>query len=742
MHVWQTDGKIDLETARMSVPNYDDLRAQSQAFDDFGGYYYGTFVLGGDTQSQTVSASWLTPNLLDVLGVRPAMGRGFQPEDATAGEVVLLSHDYWQRAMAGRSDVLDQTLLLDDRPYRVVGVMPPDFVFPFNRMDMWVPLDLEPYREQRGQNGPLLVVGRMAQGETPESAQTELSTLMTRLESEHPTTNDQVGANIQGLRSQLLFTWDTFVVVFPALLLAVGFVILIVCANLGSLILARAQERAHEMAFRLTLGADRRRLVRQLLTENTLLAGAGGALGLVLAGSMTRGIEQAMPGELYRVGGIGIDLRALGFALAVALGSVLVFGLAPALQSTSVNLSAAVKEGSWGSSAGVSRRRLRNLFVVVQVALAVLLVTGAGLMVKTFMTLQQVDLGFEQEQLLTFEVTLPASKYPGDPEETAYFEQVVEKAAAVPGVSSAASIYPLPLNHESLGATFEVEGREPVAGEQLFANTFWVSPEWLDVARTPVLSGRGIERGDGPDAPPVVLVNREMAERIWPGESPIGQRLLVRDVSREVVGVVENSVYYDLDEATPMVVYYPQSQYSTRRRFVMVRTAGDPMATWPSVEAAVRPVDPSQPLETVRSMRDVVAVWLGPWMMGIGGLSALGVGALALAAIGLYGMIRYSVGQRMREFGIRHALGAASRDIVQQVLLQGLRLVAVGLAIGLAAALGLTRFLQSLLFGVEALDPVTFLVTPALIVAVAVLACWGPARRAVRADPIVALRQD
>ncbi len=746
VHVWQTDGKIGFDTLRMSVPNYEDLRRSSERFDDLGGYFYGGQVLrtDGTEATTTLDVTWMTPNLLEVLGVAPELGRGFSEEEGEVGgaRVALLSHGFWRRHFGQAPDAVGKSLVLDGELYTVIGVLPERFVFPFNRMDVYLPLAISPYREDRGVNGPLLVVGRLAAGADAQTAQTELDTLMENLEQEYPESNEQKGANIVGLRSQLLFTYDMFAVVFPALLVAILFVILIVCANLGNLMLARGAERSHEMAFRLTLGASRRQLLGQLLTESGLLALVGAALGVVLAAGLARGFNQNFPGELYRVGDIEVDAAAFVFALLIAVLCTLVFGLAPALQSTRLDLAGAMKEGARGATGSLRRRRMSNALVVAQVTLAVLLVSGSVLMAKTFLSLRAVDLGFQTDRLLTLEVTLPDSKYATDPQERQYFDDAMDRVRAVPGVESVSTIYPLPLNHESMGAAFEVEGREVAPDDQLFANTVWITPEWFETASIPILEGRGFDQRDNAEAPPVVMVNRLFADRMWPNESAIGKRIQIREAWREVVGVAANTLYYELDEETPMMVFYPQSQVSTRRRFVMVRTSGEPLAARAGVEAAVAAVDSAQPIENVRSMDQVIDTWLAAWMIGIGGLGALGVGALLLAAMGLYGVIRYSVSQRVHEFGIRNALGARRGDIVRMVLSQGLSLVAVGLVIGLVLSFVLTRFLQSLLFGVDALDPVAFLATPAILLAVAALACWLPARRAVRIDPIEALRQD
>ncbi len=740
VHIWQTDGKIDYDAARMSVPNYEDLRRSSRTFSDMGGYFYGSFVRTGGAEAETLDATWLTPNLLDLLGVPPMIGRAFDEDDSENDAVVLLSHGFWRRSFGGRGDIVGEQLLLDNKPYTVVGVMPESFVFPFNRMDLWTPLSLEPYRDQRDRNGPLLVVGRLADGESPSTGQAELDSLMKDLEREHAATNDRVGANVVDLRSQLLFTWDIFSVVFPVLLLAVAFVVLIVCANLANLLLARGQDREREIAFRLTLGAPRKRLVRQLLTENALLAVVGGALGVVVATWACQVLDRALPGELYRVGQVDVDLATLGFTLLVSLSCVAVFGLVPAFSTTAVQLAEAVRSGGSGNSDAQRSRRLRNTFVVAQVSLAVLLVVGAGLMVKTLQTLRSVDLGFEPARLLTFEVKLPKSSYPDDAQERQYFEAATERIRNVPSVEAVASIYPLPLNHERPGTGFSVPGQP--ADEQLFASSMWISGDWFEVAGTALLSGRSFNQFDGPDSPPVVIVNHDMETRLWPEQGALGQQIEIRGTRREVVGVVESARYFELDEEPGMMVFYPQRQSSTGRRFVVARTASSPTSSWPAIKAAITSIDPNLPLENVRGMNQVIATWLGPWMMGIGGVGGLGLGALLLAAMGLYGVLRYSVSCRSREFGIRSALGAERRDILRLVVGQGLALTLAGILIGLAGALALTRFLGSLLYGVEALDPATFLVTPAVLLTVAFLASVAPALRATRADPSAALRSD
>ncbi|HVS15614.1 MAG TPA: ABC transporter permease [Thermoanaerobaculia bacterium] len=745
VHVWGTDRRQQIDTLRVSVPDYRDWR-QAESFERTGGYFYTTFTLSGDGGGSNVQvqATLLTPSLLDTLGVEPAVGRGLDEADGEPGadRVALISDRFWERHFARDHGAIGSTLLLDDRPTTVVGVMPRSFVFPFNSMEMWLPLDLAPYAEDRASTGPLLVVARLAPGASPEQAQTELDTLTARLEQAYPADNEARGARIVDLRSQLLFTWEIFSVVFPALLLAIGFVLLIVCANLGNLMLARTLQRSREIAFRQTLGATRRRLVRQLLTEASVLALAGAALGVAGAFLLAPGLELGMPGELYRVGEISVDLPALVVALGVALACTLLFGLAPALQTTHTDLARGVAAGGRTAAGGRSAGRLRAALALAQVALAVLLVAGASLMVRTFVQLRSVDLGFATDRLLTLEVTLPTSKYPGDPEENAYFQRAIAQVTALPGVRVAGSLYPLPLNHEQLGAEIEIAGYQPAEGEVPGADRFWADPGALSALGVPILRGRGLEPSDDADAAPVALISQTLARRYLADREPLGAQIRTGDTWRTVVGVTGDLRAFDLAAEPPALLFYPQEQASTRRRFLLVRTEGDPRSLQRAIEEAVATVDPGQPITNVRSMREVVATWLAPWLMGIGGLSALGVGALLLASMGLFGVISYTVSQRRRELGIRRAIGATGRDVIFGVMRQGLAVSLLGVAIGLIGAAATTRFLDSLLFGVGSLDAGTFLVTPLILLGVALLACYLPARRAARIDPMEALRHE
>ena len=747
VHIWATSPS-NFEwsnTQRVRVADFNDWRAQSEVFEDMGGYYYTSYNLTLGDATRKVRATRLTPNLFRVLGVNPIIGRTFLDEEGEPdrGNVAVLSHHLWQSQFNADPGIENQSIELDGSHYTVVGVMPKSFVLPFNSMDMWLPLDTSPYAGRSENTLHLLVIGRLKPRMTPAQAQTELDVISSRLEQAYPVINAGRGANVVDLRSQLLFTYDIFKVVFPTLFLALGFVMLIVCANLGNLLLAKGASRAREIAVRAALGATRARLIQQLLTEGALLALAGGALGVLLASAATGLIEQNIPGELYRVGAVEVDLTALGLALALSLGTVALFGLAPALQSTRPDLTEALKQGGRGASGGVRAQRLRNVLVVVQVALAMTLVAGAALMVQTFMALQAIDTGFNPDNLLTMEIVLPRNKYPTDTEENLYYDELLRRANNFPGVKIASTAYPLVLNHESLGEKFEIEGRPPASPEDTpSANTFWVTPGYFKTMEIPLLRGRMFDSRDTGGANRVILLNERMAEKFFRDEDPLGRRLKLSSEWWTVAGIVADSVAYDLDEDTPVLVYFPQAQFSTRRRFLMVRTAGAPMDLAQALRTEIQQVDSEQPITNVRSMNQVILMWLGPWMIGIGGISTLGFGALFLAAMGLYGVIAFSVTQRTHEFGIRLALGAQGGDILRLVLRQSLFLTLTGAGIGMAASLVLTRFLQSLLFGVTATNPIMLLGAPAVLCGAALLASYLPARRATRVDPMVALRYE
>ena len=750
VHVWQTDRGQGLTEGRVSVPNFLDWKRESAVFDGLGGYFYSSYNLSTDEQPIRVLGGLLTPDLLEVLGVGPALGRAFTAEEARPGSdrVVLLSHGLWQRQFGGRDDAIGRTLTLDGEKYEVLGVMPPEFVFPLQAAQFWLPLALDPWLERRELDGPLLVVGRLKAGATREQAQSELDTMMAALAKEYPQDNAGKGANVVPLRAALVFFYDMIQITFVALFLAVCFLLLIVCANLGNLLLARASGRTREVAIRSALGGGRSRIIRQLLTESALLALLGGAAGALLAGWSAGLIGGTVPEDIYRVGEVRVDWAALLFALAVALVASLLFGLAPALQASKTDLTSALKAGERGAAGGRGGGRLRGALVVIEVALAMVLLAGAALTVQSLLRLQRAETGFDPDRVLTMELILPESKYPGDTEENLFYEETLRRVRALPGVVAAAQVYPLPLNFESFSLEFLVEGRAPEApGRNLSAGNFWVTTDTFETLHIPLQRGRVFSARDDTQAAPVVVINQKLAERFWPGADPIGRALRLEPGTEDerlatVVGVVADSKQFLMNEEPQALIYLPQLQDSTRRRFLALRTAAEPLALAAAARQAIWSVDRDLPITALRTMHQVVGESLLPWSGGTIGLAVLGLGALLLAALGIYGVVAYSVSQRTHELGIRIALGAGRRDILKLVLRQGAILAGIGALLGLVAAAGLTRLIEALLYGVGALDPWTFVALPLTLLAVALLASYVPARRATRVDPMIALRYE
>ena len=746
VHIWQTDSKQGQDQLRVSVPNYEDWQRESTSFEEIAGYFYRSKALGREFASANLISGELTTNMFGLLGVEPILGRTFSEEEGVSGrdQVVVLSEGFWRRYLDADPAALGRALHLDDVPYQVIGVMPGSFVFPFPKTELWTPISPAQFRDDRADNGPLLVVGRLREGLARDHAQQEFETVMNRLVQSHPKDNANKGVNLVDLRQALLFNYDMFRVTSIALLAAAGFIVLIVCANLGNLQLARAASRKQEVAIRAAVGAGSTRLLRQLLTESSLLAILGGALGVGLAQLIARGADRVLPLELYRVGEIAVDGVTLGFALLACLGAALVFGLAPALRVTRHDLVSSLKAGDRRGGVGRQEQRLRSLLVVSQVAMATLLVAGAALMLQTLQRLQNVDTGFNPLNLATLEVRLPEKKYPTGSQQNLFFEDLLTRVRAYPGVSRAAMMNPIPLNFESYGVSFTLVGEPIETGETLFSNYFRVTTDFLETTEISLVRGRSFQLRDTPDTRSVGLVNRMWVEQFSPAKDPIGRlfRITSGEAEQEVeiVGLVEDSKVFDLSEDRTAAVYLSQNQASHRRRFLLVRTAGDPQQILAPMQNLIQEKDQDVPVTEARTMEDLIVQSLGPWMGGVAGLTFLGAGAILLAAIGLYGVVSYGVGQRKHEFGVRIALGAPRPHILGLVLVRALRLTGYGIVIGMVGSFVMTRALSALLFGVGSLDPITFLGTPVILTLVAVLASLLPAREAISVDPISALR--
>lgn len=745
LHVWATDRANDLPELRVSEPNFLDLAAQTTAFQDLGSYYYSVVDVERGNEPIKVGVGYMTPNMFDILGVSPSMGRTLTESDARPGneDVVVLSDRYWQNQYGADPGIIGQTARLSGIPHTIIGVMGPGFEFPLKDTRMWVPLEIDAQGD-RSASGPLLVVGRLAPGMNIEDAHTEVALVAERLEAAHPVANQDRGARVVPLRNAMIFFYDVLRLVFLVGSLAVVFVLLIVCANVGNLLLARATGRTREVAVRLTMGAGRARIVRQLLTESAALALMGGAVGAVLAAWLARFIDSAIPQDLYRAGAISVGPLALAVTLGISIVAALVCGLAPALQFTRPNIADTLRKGDAASRGGTRGSRLRRVLVASEIAMATMLLFGAVLMFETFNAVQNIDVGFEPKDLFTASVTMPTSGYAEASDVVRFQDSLLEATAALPGVEVAAGVNPLPLNFEMFGQDFRID---PGNTARLFAGAFWVTPNYFRAIGMPVVLGRSFSAQDRDGAPRVVMINSRMAELYFSGGNPVGSTIHLKEDEgmfepATIIGVVGDSKSFLLNEDTGAQVYLPQAQEPSRRLFLVLKTASDPLDITGSVRSEVARLDPLMPLGGVRSMEQVVEESRVMWSGSAAGLGALGAAALILSIMGIYGVVSFFVGQRRREIGVHMAMGADRKDILRLVLGEGATMTLIGVGIGLLGSIALGRVMQGLLYGVSGLDPTALVVTSLILVATALAACYVPARRASRVDPMHALRYE
>jgi putative ABC transport system permease protein len=730
-----------------SPPNFIDWRDQSRSFAGMAAMTRANPSLtGGGAEPERLEGAQISAGFFETLQVPPALGRGIGAADDRPGAppVVVLSHELWRRRFGADPRLVGRTIDLDGRPHTVVGIAPEGFQFP-SRAELWIPLALEITPDMRG--GHFLgVVGRLKPGLSVERAQAELSVIAGRLAKQYPDTN--TGWTVSAVPVRELMVED----VRPALLVlmaTVAVVLLIACANVANLLLARMASREREVAIRTAIGAGRGRLVRQFLTESVLVALAGGALGLLLALWGTRALVAMNADNIPRASEIGLDPPVLLFTLALAVVTGLVFGLVPALHAARPDLQGTLKEGGRGASVGVRARSARGALVVVEVALTLVLLVSAGLLLRSFAGLAAVPPGFSSAGVLTLQLNLPESRYGEEPQMAAFYDGLLASVRGLPGVRSAGAIYPLPLGTGRYMLSYVVDGRpEPPPGQEESSHIRFVTPGYLESMSIPLLRGRQLDAGDREGAMPAVVVNRTMAERAWPGEDPIGKRLTFDDPTdadaewRTVVGVVGDVRHAELSTEPDAETYLPIAQDPSPFVTLVVRADGDPMRLAAPVREAVRRADRDIPVFSVRPLERVVAESLAEQRFRTTLLAIFAGLALVLASVGVYGVVSYGVTQRRHEMGLRMALGARREQVQRLVVGQGLRLVLVGAAVGLVAAYLATRLLASFLYGVRATDPLTFAAVPALLALVALAASWLPARRATQVDPIVALRAE
>ncbi|HEX2190751.1 MAG TPA: ABC transporter permease [Longimicrobiaceae bacterium] len=720
------------------------LRARTPSLQGLAGYSGWGFTLTGQGEPEALAGAKGTADLFRVLGARPLLGRTFLPEDGEPGRTpaVVLGHGLWRRRFGGDRGVVGRAITLDGNPAVVVGVMPAEFSFPTREAELWLPAPVDPANRGDYTTGYLTLVGRLRPGGSAEGAAAEARAVARGLRELHPDRyTDAFGreAAVVPLRDTLV--GDTGAALL-LLLGAVGFVLLIACLNVANLLLVRAAARGREMAVRAALGAGRGRVVRQLLTESSLLALLGGAAGLLLAYWGVQLLGGLLPAELPGADEVRIDARVLAFTAALSLGVGLLAGLAPALLASRTELGGALRERS-GSGAGRGRWSwLRSALVPSQVALALVLTLGAGLMLRSFRELRAVDPGFRAGGVLTLRVLPPSAGYAEAERRVAYWDAVLSRLAALPGVESVGAIHLLPLGGSNWNPPLTIEGREdrPVVDWRV------ATPGYFATAGVPVLRGRGFTAADREGAPPVALVSATLARTLFPGEDPIGRRVHTGFEGKgnwvEIVGVVGDTRDQTLAGAPNPQMYRPQAQAAMNAMTVMVRSRLDPALLAPSAREAVWSVDRDVPVSDVQPLERVVAESIARPRLLVLLLGGFGALALLLGGIGIYGVVSYGADRRSREFGVRMALGARPGEVLRLVLAGAGRLAAVGLAAGVAASLALTRLLAGQLYGVRPTDPATYLAVAALLAAVVLLAAYLPARRATRVDPVVALRAD
>ena len=747
--------KIDLK-ASVSAPGYAYYRDHAKSFSDVAALSSWNVNLTGEGEPERLQGMAATANIFPALGVAAAQGRTFSAEEDAPGnnKVVVLSDAFWRRRFGG-VPVVNKTVTLNGEPYTIVGVMPPGFQLgrewgAQQAPDVWTPIAFKPQQLDPATgltNEYLSVLARLRPGVRLEQAQAEMDSIAADLRRQYMPGAD---ASNWGL---LLTRFDEFVVgkirtALYILLGAVAFVLLIACANVANLMLARAAVRQKEIAVRTALGASRWRVVRQLLTESVLLSLVGGGAGLLLAMWGVDLLLRLDDNKIPRAAEIGLDANVLLFTLGVSVLTGVVFGLAPAFQTSNVNLHDTLKEGG-RSGRGNVRRGVRNALVVAEMAFAVVLLVGAGLLIRSFVRLQQVDPGFQPRGVLAMQVSLPPTKYTDQARRAAFARQMLEEVRALAGVRSAATTTTLPMSGWNQSGSFQIEGRVVPPGQSSPHGDRWMpSDDYFQTMGIRLIKGRYFDARDAADAPGVAVVDETLARKYWPGEDPVGKRISFETQDgqrrwREVVGLVGHVRNQGLEGDSRGQYYVPYAQRATNTDlFVVVRTDGDPAALAPAVRGRIAAVDRDLPVYRVTTMERMVSDSLAQRRFSMFLFGVFAALALALAVVGLYGVMSYAVAQRTHEIGLRMALGAQGRDVLRMVVGQGLWLVGLGLGLGLAGALALTRLMSSLLFGVSAADPLTYAGIALLLGAVALLASYVPARRATKVDPMVALRYE
>ena len=744
--IWEARPSQGVERNEVTMADYLDWRKQNQTFEQMGLYRWWSVNLTGVESPERIQGFLVSTNFLDVTGVKPFIGRAFSAEEDQPGKdaVVILNYGLWQRRFGGDANIVNHTVSLNGVKRTIIGVMPKEFNYP-SGMDVMAPLALTPELASNRDNHTYYVLGRLKQNVSLPRAQTDLSTIAARLEKDYPQANTGHGVVVYPIVED---TVRFYARALWVLMGAVGFVLLIACANVANLTLARSSTRQREIALRLALGASRSRIIRQLLTESVMVALVGGAIGVLIAYWGIDAMRAANPGEAAKFAPgwehLGINFPVLVFTLGVSVLSGALFGLAPAWQASKPDLNDALKEGGRTTS---SSHRLRNALVICEVALALMLLVSAGLLLRSFLSLLNTDPGFNSTNLLTMKLVLPAAKYKDDPARAAFYSELLDRIRILPGVESVAAVNYLPLGGSNSSDVFLIEGLPaPPPGQEFVGRYRVCTPDYFQTMGIPVLKGRAFTEQDKADAPPVVIVNETLAQRFWPNQDPINKRMrftgpLEKNPWIQVVGVVKD-VKHDLSLPMSSDYYLPQNQDTWSSMVLVAKTKTEPTSMAASIRQQVWAIDKDEPVFDVRTMQQVRALSVALYSFSSVTLTIFAAVALILSAVGIYGVMAYVVTQRTHEIGIRMALGARSRDVLRLVVRHGMTLALIGVGVGLGGAWALTRFMSSLLVGVSPTDAVTLSAVSLCLISIALIACYLPARRATKVDPLVALRYE
>ena len=749
--VWEKKQGARTDQNVINLGNYSDWKEQNQVFSDMAMFFDRSANVTSDGEPEEVPMQLASTNLFSVLGANAALGRTFLPEDGAEGQpgVVLISYAFWQRRFGGDRGIIGRQFILNNQATTVIGVMPAEFNWHIRKgteaskpADIWVPFQItNELRQRRGRFAS--AVARLKPGVTIEQAKAEMDTIGARLAQQHPQFNTLWGVNVVPLRTQ--FTGE---IRKPLLMLlgAVGFVLLIACANVANLLLARASSRRKEMALRAGLGASRWRIARQLLTESVMLSVIGATLGVLVAWWGTKALVALSPPALIDLQRVTVNLPVLGFTLGIAVLTGLVFGLVPAWEATRFDLHDSLKEGGKNVGGGASGNRVRGLFVVTQVALALVLLIGAGLLMRSLNRLQSVEPGFNAQNLLTVRVSLPPSRYEEEPKRIDFFKQAVAQMRALPGVEAAGAINTPPFTGLYSGTTVEVDGKDLPPGQQLKTGVCVTDVNYFQTMQIPLKQGRLFTEQEATEMRHVVLVNEAFVRKNLDGGNPLGRKLTIymknENVPSEIIGVVGDHKHLGLDVNVEPVAYWPHPELVYPGMTVVLRTKGDANAVASAAREVIRKLDPQQPIGEIATMEKLLSTSVARSRFSASLLTVFSIVALIMAAVGIYGVMSYSVLQRTHEIGVRMALGAQRFDVLKLVVKRGVVLALIGVAAGLAASFALTRLIATMLFEVTTTDTVTFAAVSVGLFLVTLIACYVPARRATRVDPLKALRYE